>query len=67
MDFSGVSPEALVQATLRDRDIQTQLEAQVSVVKSAQEVQANAVMALMMAVPVPQPEGRTGHQVDVRV
>lgn len=66
MDLSGVSPEALVQATLRDREIQTRLEAQVSVVKNAQQVQADAVMALMAAVPV-QPEGRTGHQVDIRV
>ncbi|SFX72166.1 hypothetical protein [Marinospirillum alkaliphilum] len=67
MDISAVSPEVLVRSTLREQQAQAELEAQVKVVKGAQEMQGDAIMALMGAVPVPQPDGSLGHHVDVRV
>ncbi|MFK7160566.1 hypothetical protein V6U78_05895 [Marinospirillum sp. MEB164] len=65
MDISAVNPEVLVRSTLAQRDAQVRLEAQVSVVKQAQEVQGDAIMALMGSVPAP--EGRSGHTINVSV
>jgi len=67
MDISGVSPELLVGATLQQRQTQTHLEAQVGLLKNAQETQSNAIMSLIASVPAPQPEGSLGNQVDLRV
>lgn len=67
MDVSGVSPELLVRSTLQQREAQTQIEAQVSLVKDVQEVQGDAIMALMAAIPVPQPDGSLGNNVDLLI
>lgn len=65
MDISAVSPEAMVRSTLAQRDAQVRLEAQVSVVKQAREAEGDAIMALLGSVPAP--EGRSGHNINVRV
>lgn len=67
MNISGVSPEALVMSALEQRNTQAHLEAQVSLVKGAREAQSNAVMSLIESVPMPQPDGSLGNNVDVRV
>ncbi|GLR62716.1 hypothetical protein [Marinospirillum insulare] len=67
MDISGVSPERLVSATLQQRETQTQLEAQVGLLKDTQEAQGDAIMSLIAAVPAPQPDGSLGNNVDLRV
>lgn len=66
-DYAAVSLERLVRATLQQQEAQTQIEAQVRLVKDVQEVQGDAIMALMAAVPMPQPDGSLGNNVDVRV
>lgn len=65
MDFSGVSPEVIVQAVAQQREADTRIEAQARLVKNVQETQENAIMQLMEAVPLP--EGRSGHQVNLKV
>lgn len=67
MDISGVSPELLVRATLQQRETQTQLEAQVGLLKDTQETQSNAIMSLIASVPTPQPDGSVGNNVDLKV
>ena len=67
MDVSGVSPELLVRATLHQRENQTDLEAQVGLLKDTQEAQSNAIMSLIGSVPTPQPDGSLGNNVDIRV
>lgn len=67
MDISGVSPERLVSATLQQRETQTQLEAQVGLLKDTQEAQGDAIMSLIASVPAPQPDGSLGNNVDLRV
>lgn len=65
MDISGVSAEALVRATVQQRDTQVHLEAQIGLVKQAREAEGDAVMALLASVPSPQ--GSLGHNVDLMV
>ncbi|SFB99871.1 hypothetical protein SAMN05660443_1072 [Marinospirillum celere] len=65
MDFSGVSPEVIVQAVAQQREADTRIEAQARLVKNVQETQENAIMALMEAVPLP--DARSGHNVNLKV
>lgn len=67
MDVSGVSPELLVRGTLQQRETQTQLEAQVGLLKDTQEAQGDAIMTLIASVPAPQPDGSLGNNVDLMV
>ncbi|MDR9468148.1 hypothetical protein [Marinospirillum sp.] len=43
----------------------TRLEAQAGLVKDARDDQANVIMGLMASVPLP--EGRSGHNVNLKV
>ena len=65
MDFSGVSPEVIVQAITQQREVDTRIEAQARLVKDVQATQENAIMQLMEAVPLP--DGRSGHNLNIKV
>ncbi|WP_404419955.1 hypothetical protein [Marinospirillum sp.] len=65
MDISGVSPELIALRVAEQEKVSTRLEAQAGLVKETLDQQANAVMQLMEAVPLP--EGRSGHNVNLTV
>lgn len=67
MDISGVSAEALVRATVQQRDTQAHLDAKIGLVKQAREAEGDAVMALLASVPPLQPEGSLGNKVNLMV
>lgn len=67
MDISAVSPDALVKATLRDRQSMVELEAKVGLLKDAQKSQGDAIMALLGAIPTPAADPRAGNNIDVMV
>ena len=65
MDMSGVSPELIALRMMEQEKASTRLEAQAGLVKETLDQQANAVMQLMETVPLP--EGRSGHNVNLKV
>lgn len=67
MNISSVSPEALVQSVLNDRQSNTHLQVQASLLKQAQATQSNAISELLGAIPVPQADGSLGNNVNLHV
>ncbi|WP_114417470.1 hypothetical protein [Marinospirillum perlucidum] len=65
MDISGVSPELVVQAVAQQEVATSRLEAQVGLVKKVREQQSNTLLSLLEA--VPEPQGRSGHNVNLKV
>lgn len=65
MDMSGVSPELLALRVVEQEKVSTRLEAQAGLVKETLDQHANAIMALMEA--VPPPEGNSGHNINLKV
>lgn len=65
MDISGVSPELLALRVVEQEKVSTRLEAQAGLLKDTQDQQANAILALMEAVPLP--EGNSGHHINLKV
>lgn len=57
---------AIVNASVTMSQTQTAQQVDIAVLKKAMEIQANAAMALLQALPAPSPDGGLGQLVDVR-
>ncbi|WP_114417469.1 hypothetical protein [Marinospirillum perlucidum] len=64
MDISGAS-SVMAQAAMKQNEGQSRTEAQVSLLKDAQEQPSKTIADLINA--VPQPEGQKGMNLDVHV
>lgn len=63
-----ISPEAMVNAVLANRQVQLQQQVQVSVLKTAMDAQAQGALALLQAMPGEVPlatSGNLGTQLNV--
>jgi|AntRauTorckE6833_2_1112554.scaffolds.fasta_scaffold18631_3 hypothetical protein len=65
MDISGVSPELIALRVAEQEKVSTRVEAQAGLVKDVRDDQANVIMQLMAS--VPPPEGRSGHNINLKV